>query len=67
MQSEIQPNTIVKDWFGVDFTRGGEVINKQVLWGIVVIDHKGRRPSTNSGQYIPRATGNRSRSDQTVS
>lgn len=42
MKKEIQADTIIKDWFLVDFTHAGELMNKQILWGIVVEDRKGR-------------------------
>jgi len=35
-------DTTVKNWFLVDFTRDKKPLNKKVLWGIVVLDQKGR-------------------------
>ncbi|WP_160164263.1 hypothetical protein [Marinobacter santoriniensis] len=36
-------DTIIKNWYLVDFTQEGERIEKRVLWGIVAEDRKGRR------------------------
>lgn len=35
-------DTIVRNWYLVDFTQDGERLEKRVLWGIVVGDRKGR-------------------------
>lgn len=35
-------DTIVRNWYLVDFTQDGERLEKRVLWGIVVEDRKGR-------------------------
>jgi len=35
-------DTIVQNWYLVDFTQDGERLEKRVLWGIVVEDRKGR-------------------------
>lgn len=42
MNSYLDHDTVIKNWFLIDFVNDGEPINKQVLWGIVVQDFKGR-------------------------
>ncbi|MBU2955815.1 DUF6957 family protein [Marinobacter sp. F3R08] len=42
MKSEIGVDTVIKNWFLIDFTHNEEPMDKRVLWGIVVIDYKNR-------------------------
>ena len=42
MSSNLDADTVIKTWFLIDFINESESVNKQVLWGIVVHDLKGR-------------------------
>ena len=42
MNSYLDPDTVIKNWFLIDFVNDGKSMNKRVLLGIVVQDFKGR-------------------------
>lgn len=42
MNRNLDPDTGIKNWFLIDFANDGVPMNKQVFWGIVVHDLKGR-------------------------
>lgn len=42
MKSEGNVDTVIKNWFLIDFTHNQEPMDKRVLWGIVVVDYKNR-------------------------
>ena len=42
MKQNLEADTVIEDWFLIDFTYENEPIDKRVLWGIVVQDRKGR-------------------------
>lgn len=42
MKQDLAVDTVIENWFSIDFGYGGELINKRLLWGILVEDLKGR-------------------------
>lgn len=42
MKSEMSVDTVIKNWFLINFTHNQKPMDKRVLWGIVVMDYKNR-------------------------
>ena len=42
MKPDLKADTVIENWFLIDFTHNGQAMDKRVLWGIVVEDRKGR-------------------------